>query len=98
MTSGVFHIRQGQHSNRSPPNVGFFILFWNVNVKVFGNSGICLCTSKWDSGICTGQFKHNYVVVLEFLFPYRFIYEMGPPMSEKQVKESQSCIAPPLFT
>ena len=28
------------------------------------------------------------VVVLEVLFPYRFIYEMGPPMSEKQVKES----------
>ena len=30
------------------------------------------------------------VVVLEFLFPYGFIYEMGLPMSEKQVKESQS--------
>ena len=28
------------------------------------------------------------VVVLEFLFPYGFIYEMGPPMSEKQGKES----------
>ena len=37
------------------------------------------------------------VVVLEFLFPYGFIYEMGPLMSEKQVKESQSCVAPPLF-
>ena len=37
------------------------------------------------------------VVVLEFLFPYGFIYEMGPPMSQKQVKESQSCVTPPLF-
>ena len=37
------------------------------------------------------------VVVLEVLFPYGFIYEMGPPMSEKQVKESQSRVAPPLF-
>ena len=34
------------------------------------------------------------VVVLEFLFPYGFIYEIGPPMSEKQVKESQSHAAP----
>ena len=34
-TSRVFHIRQGQHSNRSPPNVGFSFRFWNVNVKVF---------------------------------------------------------------
>ena len=38
------------------------------------------------------------MVVLEVLFPYGFMYEMGPPMSEKQVKESQSHVAPPLFT
>ena len=37
------------------------------------------------------------VVVLEVLFPYGFIYEMGPPMFEYQVKESQSRAAPPLF-
>ena len=37
------------------------------------------------------------VVVLKVLFPYGFIYEMGPPMSEKQVKEFQSRVAPPLF-
>ena len=37
------------------------------------------------------------VVVLEVLFPYGFIYEMGPPMSEKQVKESQSQVLSPLF-
>ena len=34
------------------------------------------------------------VVVLEFLFPYGFIYEMDPPMSQKQVKESQSRVTP----
>ena len=33
------------------------------------------------------------VVVLEVLFPYGFIYKMGPPISEKQVKESQPCVA-----
>ena len=37
------------------------------------------------------------VVVLEVLFPYGFIYEMCPPMSQKQVKESQSRVAPPLL-
>ena len=37
------------------------------------------------------------VVVLKVLFPYGFIYKLGPPMSEKQVKESQSHVAPPLF-
>ena len=37
------------------------------------------------------------VVVLEFLFPYGLKYEMGPPMSKKQVKESQYCVVPPIF-
>ena len=37
------------------------------------------------------------MVVLEVLFPYGFIYEMGPLMFEKQVKESQSRIVRPLF-
>ena len=34
------------------------------------------------------------MVVLEVLLPYGFIYEMGPPMSKKQVKESQSFASP----
>ena len=37
------------------------------------------------------------MVVLEVLLPYRFLYEMGPPMLEKQVKESHSRVPPPLF-
>ena len=37
------------------------------------------------------------VVVLEFLFPYGFKYEIGPPMSEQKVKESQYCATPPIF-
>ena len=98
MTSKAFCIRKGQHSNRSPLHVGFDLWLCNVNVKVFCNSGICLCTSKWDSRICTGHLNTTTVVVLEVLFPYGFIYEMGPPMLEKQVKESQSCATPPLFT
>ena len=42
-------------------------------------------------------FKHHLVVVLEVLFHNEVIYEMGPPMLEKQVKGSQSRVAPPLF-
>ena len=38
------------------------------------------------------------VVILEVLFPYGFIYEMALPMSEKQVKKSQSRVVPPLFS
>ena len=38
------------------------------------------------------------VVVLEFLFPYGFNYEMGPSISEKQVKESQYRVALLIFT
>ena len=45
-TSGVFHFRQGHHNNRSPPDVGFLIRFWNVNVKVFYNSGVWVSKSK----------------------------------------------------
>ena len=37
------------------------------------------------------------VVVLQVVFHYEIIYEMGLSMSEKQVKESQSRAAPPLF-
>ena len=42
-------------------------------------------------------FKHHLVVVLEVLFHNEIIYEMGPPMLEKQVKESQSCVVLPFF-
>ena len=38
------------------------------------------------------------VVVLQVVFHYEIIYEMGPPKLEKQVKESQSYVAPLLFT
>ena len=38
--------------------------------------------------------NNTTMVVLEVLLPYGFIYEIGPPMSEKQVKESQSRVAP----
>ena len=52
------------------------------------------------------KLKHVYVqdrlntitmVVLEILFPYGFLYEMGPPMSEIQVKKLPLRVAPPLF-
>ena len=36
-------------------------------------------------------------VVLQVVFHYGIIYEIGPPMSENQVKESQSRAAPPFF-
>ena len=50
--------------------------------------------------MCTGHFKHHYGGSARrfiFLWIYIYIYEMGPPMSEKQVKESQSRAASPLF-
>ena len=31
----AFRTRQGQHKNRSPPDVGYDFWFWNVNAKVF---------------------------------------------------------------
>ena len=34
-TSEAFHIRYGQHNNKSSPDIGFDFWFWNVNVKVF---------------------------------------------------------------
>ena len=37
------------------------------------------------------------VVVLQVVFHYEIIYELGPLMSEKQVKESKSHAAPLLF-
>ena len=41
------------------------------------------------------QLNTATVVVLQVLFHYEIIHEMGPPMLEKQVKESQSCVASP---
>ena len=35
------------------------------------------------------------VVVLQVLFHYEIIYEMGLPRSGKQVKEFQPCVVPP---
>ena len=35
--------------------------------------------------------------IIIFIFLMDFFIAMGPPMSEKQVKKSQSCAAPPLF-
>ena len=38
--------------------------------------------------VYTGHLNTTTVVVLQVVFYYEIIYEMGPPMSEKQVKES----------
>ena len=43
------------------------------------------------------QLNTASVVVLQVEFHYEIIYEMDPPMLEKQVKESQSHVMPPLF-
>ena len=42
------------------------------------------------------QFSLNTttMAILEVLFPYRFIYEMGPPRLGKRVKKSQSVSRP----
>ena len=41
------------------------------------------------------QLNTATVVVLQVLFHYEIIYEMGPPMLEKYIKESQSRVASP---
>ena len=38
--------------------------------------------------VYTGHLNTTTVVVLQVVFYYEIIYEMGPLMSEKQVKES----------
>ena len=47
--------------------------------------------------VYTGLLNTTTVVVLQVVFHYEIIYEMVPPMSKKQVKESQSYAAPHLF-
>ena len=47
--------------------------------------------------VYTRHLNTTTVVVLQVVFHYEIIYEMGPPMFEKQVKESQSRAMPPLF-
>ena len=47
--------------------------------------------------VYTGQLYTTTMVVLQVVFNYEIIYEMGPPMSEKQIKESQSRAVPLLF-
>ena len=47
--------------------------------------------------VYTGHLNTTTVVVLQVVFRYEIIYKMGPPMSGKQVKESQFRVAPPLF-
>ena len=44
------------------------------------------------------QLNTTTVVVLKVEFHYEIIYEMGPQMLEKRVKESHSRAVPPLFT
>ena len=47
--------------------------------------------------VYTGHLNTTIVVILQVVFHYEIIYEMGTPMLEKQVKESQSRVAPSLF-
>ena len=70
--------------------MGFWILFW----KIIGEFVYVQVNE-------TQEYVHDSLntttmVVLEVLLPYEFIYEVGPPMSEKQVKESQSRVVPHL--
>ena len=48
--------------------------------------------------ICKRTFKHHYGDSSISLCNYESMIEMGPPMSENQLKESQSRVVPLLFT
>ena len=47
--------------------------------------------------VYTGHLNTTMVIVLQAVFHYEIIYEIGPPMSKKQVKESHSSVTPFLF-
>ena len=81
----------------SPLDVGFDFWFLNVNVKVFVIVKFVYVQVNGTQEYVQDSLNTTTVVVLEVLFPYGFINEIGPPMSQKQVKESQSCVTPPLF-
>ena len=64
----------------------------------FCNNGICYVQVNGTQEYVQDSLNTTTVVILEFLFPYAFKYEMGLPISEKQVKESQYRVAPPIFS
>ena len=45
--------------------------------------------------ICKGQYKNHYGGSSISLCNYEYMIEMGPPMLENQVRESQSRVASP---
>ena len=79
------------------PDVGFYFVS-ECKCKMLYNSGICYVQVNGTQACIYRTFKHHLVVILEVLFHNEIIYEMGPPMSEKYVKESQSRATPPLFS
>ena len=82
-TSEVFRICQGQHNNKSPSDVSFDIWFWNVNVKVFVIVEFIHVQVNGTREYVQDSLYTTTVVVLEVLFYYGIIYEMGPPRSGK---------------
>ena len=54
----------------------------------FCNNGICYVQVHGTQEYVQDILNTTTVVILEFLFPYGFKYEMGLPMSEKKIKES----------
>ena len=72
-------------------------MFCNVNVKVFIIVEFVYVRVNGTQEYVQDSLNTTTVVVLKVLFPYGFIYKLGPPMSEKQVKESESRVTPPLF-
>ena len=71
-------------------------MFWNVNVKVFIIVEFVYVQVNEIPEYVQDILNITMVVIIKVLLPYEFIYEMGLPMSEKQVKKLQSCVVPPL--
>ena len=74
MNDRAFRIRQGQHSNRSPLNVGFDFRFYNVNVKVFVIMEFVYVQVNETQEYVQDSLNTTTMVVLEVLFPYGFVY------------------------
>ena len=84
MTSEVFRICQGQRNNRSPLDVGFFILIiveW-VYIQVNG-------TQKYEHD----NLNITTMVVLQVLFHYEIIYMKWAHQCQKSRLKSLSSVS-----
>ena len=90
-------MQQDQHHNRSTLDVGFLIFVLKCKCNILIIVELVYVQVNKTHEFVQDSLNTITVVVLEVLFYYEIIYEMGPPRLGKQVKESSSRASPPLF-